>query len=112
MENRLLRRVILLASLLLFTLAAGTLGFRIVEGYPWFDAFYVTLITVTTVGCQEVHPLSQAGRLFNSALICGGRAQTSSSRPTAWRDRNWRNRWCGRTSFSSSISPRNRWGST
>jgi voltage-gated potassium channel len=72
MENRILRRVVLLACLLLFTLAAGTLGFRIVEGYPWFDAFYMTLITVTTVGYQEVHPLSHAGRLFNSALILFG----------------------------------------
>lgn len=72
MEHRLLRRVILLAGLLLLILCAGTAGFRIIEGYPLFDAFYMTLITVTTVGYQEVHPLSHAGRLFNSALILFG----------------------------------------
>jgi voltage-gated potassium channel len=72
MERRLLRRAILLAGLLLFTLCAGTAGFRIIEGYSLFDAFYMTLITVTTVGYQEVHPLSSAGRLFNSALILFG----------------------------------------
>lgn len=72
MERRLLRRAILLAGLLLFTLCAGTVGFRIIEGYSLFDAFYMTLITVTTVGYQEVHPLSDAGRLFNSALILFG----------------------------------------
>lgn len=72
MEHRLLRRVTLLAGLLVFTLCAGTAGFHAIEGYPWFDAFYMTLITVTTVGYQEVHPLSQTGRLFNSALILFG----------------------------------------
>ncbi len=72
MERRYLRRVILLAGLLLFTLCAGTVGFRVIEGYPLFDAFYMTLITVTTVGYQEVHPLSSAGRAFNSALIIFG----------------------------------------
>ena len=72
MERRLLRRVMLLAGLLLFTLCAGTAGFRVIEGYSVFDAFYMTLITVTTVGYQEVHPLSPAGRVFNSALILFG----------------------------------------
>jgi len=62
----------LLAGLLLFTLCAGTAGFRVIEGYSVFDAFYMTLITVTTVGYQEVHPLSPAGRVFNSALILFG----------------------------------------
>ena len=72
MERRLLRRAILFAGLLLFSLAAGTAGFRIIDGYSLFDAFYMTLITVTTVGYQEVHPLSHAGRVFNSALILFG----------------------------------------
>jgi voltage-gated potassium channel len=72
MERRLARRVILLAGLFLFTLCVGTVGFRLIEGYPFFDAFYMTLITVTTVGYQELHPLSAAGRVFNSALILFG----------------------------------------
>ena len=37
-----------------------------------FDAFYMTLITVTTVGYAEIHPLSHAGRVFNSFLIMFG----------------------------------------
>src|SRR5205085_8242759 len=37
-----------------------------------FDAFYMTLTTMTTVGYGEIHPLSQAGRLFNSFLIFFG----------------------------------------
>lgn len=72
MRQRLIRRAILIGGLLLFTLCAGTVGFRVLEGYSTFDAFYMTLITITTVGYQEIHPLSQAGRIFNSFLILFG----------------------------------------
>ena len=41
----------------------------IIENYPPFDAFYMTLTTMTTVGYMEIHPLSHAGRVFNSFLI-------------------------------------------
>ena len=48
------------------------MGFIVIEGYPPFDAFYMTLITITTVGYSEIHPLSPAGRVFNSVLIFFG----------------------------------------
>lgn len=51
---------------------AGTVGYRLIERWPWMDAFYMTVITVSTVGFSEVHPLSPAGRLFTIALIAGG----------------------------------------
>ena len=41
----------------------------IIENYNFLDAFYMTVITVATVGFQEVHPLSPAGRLFTAFLI-------------------------------------------
>src|SRR5258708_35705906 len=69
MDRRLVRRVILVAGLLALTLFIGTVGFRIIEGYSLFEAFYMTLITITTVGYQELRPLSQACRIFNSVLI-------------------------------------------
>lgn len=72
MDRRLARRVVLVAGLLVLTLVIGTLGFRLIEGYPWFDAFYMTLTTITTVGYQELYPLSRAGRMFNSVLILFG----------------------------------------
>ena len=56
---------ILLGSVLLL----GTAGFRIIEGWTWFDGFYMTLTTMTTIGYGEVHPLSHSGRIFNSFLI-------------------------------------------
>ena len=65
-------RLILISAALIVILAGGTLGFVFIEGYPPFDAFYMTLITVSTVGYGEVHPLSHAGRVFNSFLIFFG----------------------------------------
>jgi voltage-gated potassium channel len=54
------------------SLLIGTIGFMLIEGYPAFDAFYMSLISVTTVGYMEVHPLSGPGRVFNSILILVG----------------------------------------
>jgi voltage-gated potassium channel len=70
--RRLVRRAIIIATALLFTLCIGTIGFHGIESYPVFDAFYMTLITITTVGYQELHRLSRAGRIFNSFLIVFG----------------------------------------
>ena len=47
----------------------GTFGFVLVEDFSWADAFYMTIITVSTVGFGEVHELSPEGRLFTSLLI-------------------------------------------
>lgn len=66
------RRLILIGGAIVFTLAGGTAGFVLIDHYPVFDAFYMTLITVTTVGYGEIHPLSHAGRVFNSFLILFG----------------------------------------
>ncbi|TXC81635.1 potassium channel family protein [Luteibaculum oceani] len=61
-------------SLLAGVFIIGTLGYRIIEGYDWLDAFYMTLITVSTVGYGEVAPLTVAGKVFTSfiILICFG----------------------------------------
>ncbi len=72
MSSRLLHRVLLIAGLLGVILLAGTTGFVIIEGYSWFDAFYMTLTTITTIGYQELRPLSHSGRIFNSILIIFG----------------------------------------
>lgn len=48
---------------------SGCAGFHFIEGWAWFDAFYMTLTTMTTIGYGEIHPLSHAGRVFNSFLI-------------------------------------------
>jgi len=66
------RRIGLLLGLTALVLALGTGGFVRIEKWTWFESFYMTLITLTTVGYSEVRPLSPAGRVFNSVLIAVG----------------------------------------
>jgi voltage-gated potassium channel len=60
--------------LLVTIISVGTAGFVLIEGWDVFDAFYMTITTVTTVGYGEIHPLSRAGRVFNSGVIVLGAA--------------------------------------
>ena len=62
---------IVLFALIALT-AVGTVGFHYIEHWGWFDSFYMVVITLSTVGYQEVHPLSFAGRVFCIALIVSG----------------------------------------
>ena len=50
----------------------GTIGFVAIEHYDPFDAFYMTITTITTVGYGEIFGLSRKGRIFNSFLIFFG----------------------------------------
>ncbi len=47
----------------------GVTGYRLIEGWSWADCFYMTVITVSTVGYGEVHALSGAGRTLTILLI-------------------------------------------
>jgi len=58
---------------LLFALVfVGVLGFKIISHYSWIDALYMTVITITTVGFGEVHPLDDTAKLFTIFLILAG----------------------------------------
>ncbi|RME82043.1 MAG: potassium channel protein [Planctomycetota bacterium] len=50
----------------------GTVGYKVIEGWSFLDSFYMTLITLSTIGFGEVHPLTPAGKLFTSLLIIFG----------------------------------------
>jgi voltage-gated potassium channel len=67
-----LRVVLLPLVVLVLLLLGGTLGYRLVGGWGLFDALYMTVITITTVGFHEVRPLGPTGRLFTMALALGG----------------------------------------
>src|SRR5271165_5606538 len=45
---------------LLGLILIGVAGFHFMEGWPWFDGFYMVLTTITTIGYGELHPLSFA----------------------------------------------------
>ncbi len=70
--SRLARRFLYLAAAVVATLLIGTVGFTVIAHYPPFDAFYMTLTTMTTVGYGEIHPLTGAARVFNCFLIVFG----------------------------------------
>jgi voltage-gated potassium channel len=57
---------------LLGVVLIGTLWYHGVEQWPWVEAFYMSVITLTTVGFMEVQPLGDRGRLFTVALILMG----------------------------------------
>ena len=57
---------------LVIIIAAGVIGYVIIEEWSFVDALYMTIITITTVGYAEVHPLTASGRIFSIFLIVGG----------------------------------------
>ena len=51
---------------------AGSTGYVLIEGWSYFDAVYMTVVTMTTVGYEEVRPLSPLGRFFNLFVMLAG----------------------------------------
>lgn len=51
------------------SMGIGMAGFMLIEGYTWLQAFYMTVITISTTGFEEVKPLSESGELFVSLYI-------------------------------------------
>ena len=63
------RTLIMAVTLLIVLLSSGTIGYIYLEGLSPIDAFFMTVITISTVGFREVQPLSDIGKIFTSALI-------------------------------------------
>ncbi len=68
MRRRLLSGLAILAGVFV----AGTVGYHLIEGASFWDAFYMTAITLTTVGYREVFPLSRVGQGFTILLLVSG----------------------------------------
>jgi voltage-gated potassium channel len=66
------RRVIDISLVFGIIILVGGIGYWLIEGWSWVDAIYMSIITVTTVGFGEIHPLSPVGRLFTTVLIVLG----------------------------------------
>ena len=57
---------------ILLLLCGAVFGYMRLEGWDFFDSFYMAVITLSTVGFQEIHELSTPGRLFTCVLIFVG----------------------------------------
>jgi voltage-gated potassium channel len=66
------RRLLIAFLALVGIIGTGTMGFRVVEGWSWFDSLYMTIISISTTGYGETHPLSVPGRMVAMAVILSG----------------------------------------
>jgi len=66
------QRILVVLGLLSLTITAGAAGYWVIEGWGIVDSLYMSVITVTTVGFEEVQPLSPEGRAFTAILILLG----------------------------------------
>lgn len=64
-----LRRLILAVLLMGFSILIGIVGYMSIEEYKLLDAFYMTIITISTVGFREIETLTDNGKLFTSFYI-------------------------------------------
>ncbi len=68
-DNPLFGRLLKVVTCVVVLVLSGTTGYALIEGWSFSDSFYMTLITLSTVGYGETHPLSADGRLFTYFLI-------------------------------------------
>lgn len=70
LNNKAVRKLAVALGMLMGTLAFGIIGFKAIEGYSIVDAFYMTIITMSTVGFEVVDgDLSDGGKIFTAFLI-------------------------------------------
>ncbi len=68
--NYFIKKLVKALLLLVAVIMVGTIGYELIEErFSFIDSFYMTIITISTVGYKEVHPLSDLGKLFTSGLI-------------------------------------------
>jgi voltage-gated potassium channel len=68
LKQKFIYPVVALAATIIF----GTVGYHVIERWPWLDGLYMTVITLATIGYGETHPLSTTGRVFTIILIIIG----------------------------------------
>lgn len=66
------KRLVAAAVMIWLVILFGTSGYMVIEGWSFWDSFYMTVITLTTVGYREIHELSFRGQLFTVVLLIGG----------------------------------------
>ncbi len=71
-DDEIRRRVLGVLAPVALIMAVGVVGYRLIEGWSFFDSLYMTVITLATVGYGEIHELSLYGRVFTIGLILVG----------------------------------------
>lgn len=71
------RRFYFNIAFIIFILSTGTIGYTLIEDYTIFEAFYMTVYTITTVGFGELKPLHTSGRILTIFLIFAGAGVTA-----------------------------------
>mgnify|MGYP005838985951 CR=1 FL=1 len=66
------KRLLISLVMITFIVTFGTFGYMTIEGWSFLDSFYMTIITLASVGYKEVKELSENGRIFTIFLIIGG----------------------------------------
>jgi voltage-gated potassium channel len=72
MIERTIQQLKVAVLLLVVVIIFGMVGYMVIEGWNIFDAIYMTIISITTTGYKEVHPLSEAGKIFTLFVIIFG----------------------------------------
>ncbi len=62
----------LLFSTLLGIILGGTVFYRVVEGWSWIDAYFFTVVTLSTVGYGNLVPATAVGKIGTTVLIFAG----------------------------------------
>ncbi len=71
-DNIIAFRIAIALSILVVVFVVGSLGYHFIEGMQFFDGFYMTFITITTIGFAELTNLSQAGRILTMVIFVMG----------------------------------------
>ncbi|MBS1232891.1 MAG: TrkA family potassium uptake protein [Nitrospirae bacterium] len=66
------KRLVAAAGMICLVILFGTTGYIVIEEWGFWDSFYMTVITLTTVGYREIHELSLQGQIFTVILLIGG----------------------------------------
>lgn len=65
-------RVTVALTAVVFLIVVGMIGYHNLEGWNWIQSFYFTVATLTTVGYGDLHPTTDASRLFTGGFILIG----------------------------------------
>jgi len=72
MQSKAHKNLVISLALIPFVILIGTFGYMFIENWSFFDALYMTIISISTTGYKEVHQLSTPGRIFSMLIILTG----------------------------------------